>query len=64
MDRIDGLLTIDGDQHEQLALFGAQLGDIDVDEADGVAIERLLRRVALELGQATDAVALEAAVQR
>jgi hypothetical protein len=31
MDRIDGLLTIDGDPHEELVLRGAQLGDVDAE---------------------------------
>jgi hypothetical protein len=41
------------------------LRDVDVEEADGIALEFLFRRlVALDLGKARDAVALQAAVQR
>jgi hypothetical protein len=51
-------------EHVQLALFGPHLGDIDVEVTDRVTLELLLRRlVALNIGQATNAVALQAAVQ-
>ncbi len=56
--------TVDGDEEVMLAVLGAQLGDVDVKVADGVILEGLLRLIALHLGQATDVVALEAAMQR
>jgi hypothetical protein len=55
------------DCHEQvkLAFLGANLGDIDVEVADRVGLElALVRRVAFDLWQAGDAVALQAAMQR
>jgi hypothetical protein len=57
--------AVDGDEHVQLALFSPHLGDIDVEVADRVALERLLRGpVAFNIGQPADAMALQAAVQR
>lgn len=57
--------AIDGDEHVQLALFGTHLGNVDVEIADRIALELLLRRpVAIDIRQAADAVALQAAVQR
>jgi hypothetical protein len=48
----------------ELALLGPDLGDVDVEEADRVALEpRALRLVPVRLGQPADAVALEAAMQ-
>jgi hypothetical protein len=56
---------VDGHEHMQLALFGPHLGDIDVEVADRVALELLLcRPVALDIGQTTNAMALQAAMQR
>ena len=56
--------AVDGDEQVELALFGPDLGDVDVNVADGVAGEALLLGLgALDLGQAADAVPLEAAVQ-
>ncbi len=58
--------AVDGHKKVLLAFFGLDLGEIDVQVADGVVLE-LLFRGALPLlvqRQATDAVALEAAVQR
>ena len=52
--------------HEEveLALLGADLGDVDVEVADRIGLEGLLGRlVAGDLGQAADAVALQATVQ-
>src|SRR3546814_2902519 len=55
---------IDGDEEVELALSGLNLGDIDVKVADRVALELLLRRlVTFNIRQATDVVALQAAVQ-
>jgi hypothetical protein len=55
--------AVDGDQQVELALLGSQLGDVDVEVADGVALELgPLRLVAICVGQPRDAVALEATV--
>ena len=56
--------AVDGDEQVELAFFGPHLGDVDVEVADRVALELLLRRlVALDLRQPADAVALQAAMQ-
>lgn len=56
--------AVNGDEHVQLALFGAHLGDVDVEIADRIGLELLLRRpVAFDVRQAADAVALQAAMQ-
>ena len=56
--------AVDGDEHVQLALLGPHLGDVDVEVADRIGLELLLRRlVAFDIGQAADAVALQTAVQ-
>jgi hypothetical protein len=34
---------VDGDKQMKLALLGSDLGDVDVEEADGVGLERRLR---------------------
>ena len=55
------------DRHEEveLALFGPDLGDVDVEEADRVVLEPgALRLVAVGIGQAGDAMTLKAAMQR
>ena len=55
---------VDGHEEVELALGGAQLGDVDVEVADRVALELLLGwLVARHLGQPRDAVALQAAMQ-
>jgi hypothetical protein len=57
--------AVDGDEEMEPALGGLHRGDGDVDVSDGLGLERLPGRlVALDLGQARDAVALQAAVQR
>jgi hypothetical protein len=57
--------TVDRDEEVKLALLGPDLGDVEVEEADRVGLEALAGGlVALGLGQAGDAVALEAAVER
>jgi len=49
----------------QLALFGAHLGNVNVEIADRVALELVLRRlVAIDIRQAADAVTLQATMQR
>jgi hypothetical protein len=54
----------DGHEEVELALLGPDLGDVDLEKADGVGLEALASRlVAIGLGQARDAVALEAAKQ-
>ena len=63
-DRIDRLPTVDRDIEEELALGAAHLADVDVEEADRVALEAPFRRpLARVLGQAGDAVALQQPVQ-
>ena len=50
--------AIDGDEHMQLALFGAHLGHIDMEVTDRVAPEGLLHwAVALDSGQPAYAMA-------
>ncbi len=57
--------AIDADEQVELAFGGLHLGDIDVEEANWVALEALsLRLVALDVWQAGDAVPLQATVQR
>jgi hypothetical protein len=47
----------------ELALFGSDLGDIDVEAADRLGAElALVRLVAVDLRQTRDAEALEAAM--
>jgi hypothetical protein len=55
--------AVDGNEQVQLALLGADLGDVDVDEADRVGLEPLAGRCGFEIGQPGDAVTLQAAVQ-
>jgi hypothetical protein len=45
MGRIDDQLIIHGDPHEKLALSPTKLGDVEVEEADGVVLKGALRRV-------------------
>lgn len=55
------------DGHEQIepALLGADLGNVDVEVTDRIGLELApVRLVALDLWQAGDAVALQAAMQR
>jgi resolvase-like protein len=54
--------AIDGDVEVELAFSGLQLSDVDVEIADRISLELLLRRLAaIDLRQSADAVALEAA---
>jgi len=56
---------VDTDEQVELSLSGLHLGNIDVEEADRVALElRPLWLVTLHMRQARDAVALKAPVQR
>jgi hypothetical protein len=55
--------AVDGHEQVQLALLGADLGDVEVEVADRVGLEALLARsLALGVGQAGDAMAPEAPV--
>src|SRR6478752_6792609 len=63
----EGKLRGSVDRHEQvkLALFGADLSNIDVEVADGVVGKALrLRLVPLHLGQPADAMPLKATMER
>jgi hypothetical protein len=56
---------VNGDQKIELALSGLHLGDVDMEEADRIRLELLLRDfLASDVRQASDAMALEAAMQR
>ena len=55
---------VDGNEEVELSFGGLYLGDVDVEVADRVALERLLRRfAALDLGQTADPMAQQAAMQ-
>ena len=55
---------IDSDEHVELAFGGLHLGDVDMEEADRIALELGLGSLlALYLGKTTDPVALQAAMQ-
>lgn len=57
--------AVDADEQVQFAFGGLHLGNIDVEEANWLALEALaLRLVALDVRQAGDAVPLEATMQR
>ena len=57
--------AVNADEQKQLALSSLHLGDVDVKEADGVALELLaLRLVALHVRQPRNAMALQAPMQR
>ena len=63
----DGELAgaVDGDEQVELAFGGLHLGDVDMEEADRVALELLLvGLVALDSGKPRDAMPLQAAMQR
>lgn len=56
--------SIDGDEHVQLALFGSNLGDVDMKEADGIGLELPADRlVSFDIRQAGNAMALQASMQ-
>lgn len=62
----DGELAgaVDGHDQVELSFSCLRFGNVDVEEADGIALELLsLRLVAVHLRQARDAVALEAPMQ-
>ncbi len=55
---------VDGDQQVELALRGVDLGDVDVEVAERIGLELASGwRSSFDIGQAGDAVSLEAAVQ-
>lgn len=55
----------DGNEQVELALSGPHLGDIHVEDADGVALEALTLWLAvLNVRQAGDAMPLETPMQR
>ena len=57
--------AVGGHEQVQLALFRADLCDVDVELSDRIGLEaRTLGFVAIHVGQPADAVALKAAVQR
>ena len=65
LDKGEFRRSIDGDKEMELAFFGPHFGNVDVEEADRIGFELLLRRLApLDIRQLADAVALQSAVQR
>src|ERR1051325_7601261 len=57
--------AVDGDEEIEPALSGLDLGDVDVEIADRIPLELpLARRLALDIRQAGDTVALQTAMQR
>ena len=56
--------SVDGHKEVELALRGSYFGQVDVEEADWIGVELLPERsVALDLWQATDAVAFQATMK-
>jgi hypothetical protein len=56
--------TINGDKQGELALFRADLRDVDMDVAQGLGLELLLRGlIAFHLWQGVDAMPLQAAME-
>lgn len=56
--------TIDDHKHVPFTLFGAHLGNVDVEVADRIALGRFRRRVTLDIRQVANTVGLQAAAQR
>ena len=57
--------AVDGNEQVELPFFGAHLGDVDVEVADGVALERLpAPHLAFDRRQPADVMALKQAMQR
>ena len=57
--------AVNADEQVKLALSGLHLGDVDMEEADRVALELLaLRLVAFHVRQSRDAMSLQAPMQR
>ena len=60
LDKGEFRRSIDGDKEMELAFLGSHFGNVDVEEADRVSFELLLRRLApLDIWQLADAVALK-----
>jgi len=56
--------AVDRDEQVELALLGADLGDVDMEVADGVGLELApVRLVAFDSGKLWDTMSLEAAMQ-
>jgi hypothetical protein len=56
--------AVDGHEEVELALLGPDLGNVDVEEADWIALEPgALRLAAVRVGQPADPMPLKAAVQ-
>jgi hypothetical protein len=55
--------SVDRDVEVKLALSGADLGDVDMKEADGIRLELFLAGLVLGLGQPANAVKLQATTQ-
>jgi hypothetical protein len=56
--------SVDGDEEVEPAFGGLDLGDVDVEITDRIALElALVQRVALDIRQAGDAMPLQAAMQ-
>jgi hypothetical protein len=57
--------AVDGDQGVKLSLGSLNFGDVDVEEANGIGFEPLLRRlVALEVDKPPGSMPLQAAMRR
>lgn len=56
--------AVDRHEHVELTLLGSHFGNVDVEVADRIALELLLRWfVAFDIRQSTDPMALQAAMQ-
>lgn len=56
--------SVDGDEEEEPALLGPDLGNVDAEVAEGISLGGLLGQlVAGDLWQAADTIALEAAMK-
>jgi hypothetical protein len=56
--------AVDCYEHVELTLFGPHLSNVDVEEANRVTLELLLRRsIAFDVQQSADAMTLQATVQ-
>src|SRR6056297_1845708 len=56
--------TVDGHEQADFSLASADFSNVDMEIPDGVALESLLRLVALDLRQSANPVSLQTAVQR
>ncbi len=54
--------VVDGDEEMELALFCPYFSDVDMEKADRIGLELLLRGlIAFDIGQSADAMTLQAA---